>query len=900
MHAGLSDKYNYFNQHIYGTVQGNGNMEPYEIDDRYPEYAEPYEPVRGRKKRKALKLNSPLLAVAGAVLLLATLFQHPVSVPLMPVIPPQASVTPKPQPKPEPQPVKEPEPAPEPEPVIVIPPDEPYIPPFIPYIPPTEPVIPPFEPEIPPKEPDNPPDEPDIPPDTPDPPVPVPDPPTVEVDPVVEGPDEEGRDYPTLYFDMTLVDLKGGKATARMFADTGSGFTEIPYPDGFDAPVYDPDIETGDVWSDYMICFIDPPPGGGIAGKAKIVFDITYPDGTTGTVESETRPVHNGTYAKIDETYDDDGRKDGVSTNPETGETQYTMTFDVIIDDTLVKADEVTDDGDELWHMDSWNIYHADSIERHTDPDGTYHMTYTYVSDTPFPDGEYDFSPRPLFLEDDYNYWTPFNLYYYFIKDGSGTLHSPLFTDVSQEHNYSDTNDDFVYHFSIDLKDADTFRPITVTLMRERTNVGPWDEVTGTTLTYSGSGTTWTGEITYDMDAVDLDGSRGLLNRMRFECEYYLTNGMHGWIFSDGTANLWSYKGDYVTAQSAKLEDGIVTAEFKVDSEIVRNYSESALKIEELTLNSGGSSWDIRGKAELSELDYFNDTLTVTYKLNGETLGTDADVSLRMLYSDENGKIEWRSGDSAAFSTVLTEPDVSLDHVWYWGEFNAPMGLQRIEVAYTVTANDAQDIVSDVSLTSELEPENGISKNGISGSGALAANMDTGGVIFFNSADTWVPKIVLHYSLGGVAQEKTFTFTGQKPDRPFTPQIDITVENQTATLRIGKDSDDRYEYDITLLKAGIEWAKKEGSNYTVLSESELWNSSETDNPAQLSGPYSDAVGIYYILNYESIDIGELRPAEADCMMIAVSAEGTGTDPDDGTSYELLGGVMSWSEFFDLD
>ena len=80
MHAGLSDKYNYFNQHIYGTVQGNGNMEPYEIDDRYPEYAEPYEPVRGRKKRKALKLNSPLLAVAGAVLLLATLFQHPVSV----------------------------------------------------------------------------------------------------------------------------------------------------------------------------------------------------------------------------------------------------------------------------------------------------------------------------------------------------------------------------------------------------------------------------------------------------------------------------------------------------------------------------------------------------------------------------------------------------------------------------------------------------------------------------------------------------------------------------------------------------------------------------------------------------------------------------------------------------
>ena len=210
------------------------------------------------------------------------------------------------------------------------------------------------------------------------------------------------------------------------------------------------------------------------------------------------------------------------------------------------------------------------------------------------------------------------------------------------------------------------------------------------------------------MDAVDLDGSRGLLNQMRFECEYYLTNGMHGSIVSDGTASLWSYKGDYVTAQSAKLENGIVTAEFKVDSEIVRNYSESALKIEELTLNSGGSSWDISGKAELSEVDYFNDTLTVTYKLNGETLGTNANVTLRMLYSDEDGKIEWRSGDSAAFTTVLTEPDVSLDHVWYWGEFNAPMGLQRIEVAYTVTANDAQDIVSDVSLTSELEPENGI------------------------------------------------------------------------------------------------------------------------------------------------------------------------------------------------
>ena len=51
-----------------------------------------------------------------------------------------------------------------------------------------------------------------------------------------------------------------------------------------------------------------------------------------------------------------------------------------------------------------------------TDADGNYHLLYKYYSDSPFPDGEYWFSARPLYKEDDYNNWAPFDFHFIFNK----------------------------------------------------------------------------------------------------------------------------------------------------------------------------------------------------------------------------------------------------------------------------------------------------------------------------------------------------------------------------------------------------------------------------------------------------------------------------------------------------
>ena len=105
-----------------------------EIDDRYPEFAEPYEPVRGRRRYRRLSPSAATLLAAGAALiLLSALFASPhrASLPPVPTVPlaeaspspalspdptPVPTLSPAPTPEPTPSPTPEPTPAPTPEP----------------------------------------------------------------------------------------------------------------------------------------------------------------------------------------------------------------------------------------------------------------------------------------------------------------------------------------------------------------------------------------------------------------------------------------------------------------------------------------------------------------------------------------------------------------------------------------------------------------------------------------------------------------------------------------------------------------------------------------------------------------------------------------------------------------
>lgn len=259
------------------------------------------------------------------------------------------------------------------------------------------------------------PDEEPTPTPTPDPkPKPDPDEPDKKKAPVVDlkkavlQPDGEIYLYPTLFFTMKLNDLKGGKAVGRVYVDTGSGFYE---PDDSVTVVYNPSSTSGDEWSDEISCVIHAPAKRGIAGKAKIVFDIVYHDGKKAKMETDTRPVHAGSFAYFNEAFGSGGWEYG-----EIIDGGYYMKFDVIIDDSLIVNGSqlvpanVIDNGQ---HLMFWG---GNASKEQYSEAGVYHIVYTYTSDTDFPSGSYLFWPELSYKEDDDNSWEPDDLYVDFVK----------------------------------------------------------------------------------------------------------------------------------------------------------------------------------------------------------------------------------------------------------------------------------------------------------------------------------------------------------------------------------------------------------------------------------------------------------------------------------------------------
>lgn len=354
-----------------------------EIDNRYPEYARPYEPIKGRRRHGRLTGNESafmaqrrmrrldmtrrgFLTGVGILIVLTVLMPEAKKELILPKVEPVVIEIEKPTPEPKVIPeIKEPEELP-----IVIP-----------------------EPK-------------------PTPPKPKPDPepedekkaPVVDLKKTVIQPDNEIYTDPTLSFTMKLNDLKGGKAVGRVYVDSGWGFYE---PDDSVTVVYDPSSISGDEWSNVEIpVAIEKPASGGIAGKAKIVFNITYPDGKTAKIETETRPVHAGDFVSVNTAYGDGGYLLDEFVDPETGETKYRLHVDTIVDKNLVEPDEEVEiDSDSLWNFSVFIVYENGEVRHYTDG-GEYHIEFTYVSDSPFPNGSYYFYPNLSYKEDDYNTWT--------------------------------------------------------------------------------------------------------------------------------------------------------------------------------------------------------------------------------------------------------------------------------------------------------------------------------------------------------------------------------------------------------------------------------------------------------------------------------------------------------------
>ena len=489
--------------------------------------------------------------------------------------------------------------------------------------------------------------------------------PIIETDPNIYGPYAEGAWYPTHHFEMTLNELKGGSAVGKVLMDTGSGFQEAVAPEDAEYyyyfPItYDPTIVPDEVWEEYVEIYVPVPSDvSGVRGVAKIVFDIVYPDGETDTIETEPRPVFMGYFASFNKSYGDNGRLEAERTDPESGETVYTMSFDLVIDGDLIIADSVWSKGADLWRDPVLDHWPNPEIEVQDGEDGARHMIFTFVSASRFPDGPYTMYPEVLGMVDDYNCWDCYNLEFAFVKSTPSTLTPPVFLTASSVRDWDAVSlepsyDFFRYSFSLQINDADPSQYVNAKLQYADIGSDNWKDFPFSSESslwayYSGSEEVWTCSTMYaDMkDCFSLGSALGIKKQARILVDYFLTDGSYGTVSSTDVASFYIYSGKYLRALNAEPADGTITASFRADLSLVPDLSK--VSISSCTLQSGDQSWELLGKADISVSA--DGLYTVSYTLTDEVLDTTKQniLTLSLNYSDYGGLINWDSRAAAVF-----------------------------------------------------------------------------------------------------------------------------------------------------------------------------------------------------------------------------------------------------------
>lgn len=272
--------------------------------------------------------------------------------------------------------------------------------------------------------------------------------------------------------------------------------------------------------------------------------------------------------------------------------------------------------------------------------------------------------------------------------------------------------------------------------------------------------------------------------------------------------------------------------------------------------------------------------------------------------------------------TSYTEPVVTLGDITYWGDFNGDYGLHHIEVDYNIDPKDADagSITSDVTLqayftdtpTPEIQDGKKVSATGISGSGDLIANMNSAGIMFYNSGEQWQPTVTVHYTVGGVPKTTTVTFDYQRPDKHYTLHMSASGD-EILNIYVEYPLDDPHEYDISFTSVEIQLFEKDGDYWDMVgSPITLWAYDPSDPDAYVfSDPYyyqydadSDGTDDTKVMHFEtgifSVVINSLRemtlPAEATHFRLIFHAEGTGKDTRDSEVYTIVGGVNNWGDF----
>lgn len=273
-----------------------------------------------------------------------------------------------------------------------------------------------------------------------------------------------------------------------------------------------------------------------------------------------------------------------------------------------------------------------------------------------------------------------------------------------------------------------------------------------------------------------------------------------------------------------------------------------------------------------------------------EGTGTDTDGTVYTIHTPTYGQ--------STPCEIEKDLEVEINYIYLWDELN------HIEVGYTITPGDAEDIRSVATVTSDIDPAKTVTMDERTGSGLIRVNADGSDRLWWHhSGDSWTVEVVLNYTMHG--ENRTRTFSVSMPPEFKGPLwlyglgasgsgTDAANQTVTSDIVFQYPSDDRHTYDVAITRIDIGWKKQVPTGtgaYTyenVGSTRTIWSGTVPSPITDSVGPEIDGDDARLTFHYAGT-LDATPPADAEGAThyyLICYAKGTGTDTEDGAVYTI--------------
>ena len=174
--------------------------------------------------------------------------------------------------------------------------------------------------------------------------------------------------------------------------------------------------------------------------------------------------------------------------------------------------------------------------------------------------------------------------------------------------------------------------------------------------------------------------------------------------------------------------------------------------------------------------------------------GTDTDGTVYTIHEPTFGR--------STPCEIEKDLEVEINYIYLWDELN------HIEVGYTITPGDAENITSIATVTSDIDPAKTVTMTEQTGSGQISVNADGSDKLWWHhDGDYWKVEVVLNYTMHGENRTRTVSATMPPEFKGNLSLEDLgtngsgtDVDSQTVTsdFAFQYPSEDRHSYDISV------------------------------------------------------------------------------------------------------